>query len=151
MLVRSAPVTLLLLLNLGTIGCGAYRDVTIDDVESVHLAGMDANGLSVRAEVKVTNPNGYRIRVSEPELDLYLNDRHIGTAVLDTPVTVPARSTTTVGVPFHAQLQGGPLLMMGLGMLLGDRPLLRAEGTVSARAGLVRKRIPIRLEAPLQP
>lgn len=149
MLRRCGPPALILWLALA--GCGTYREITIDGVEAVHLAGMDANGLSVRAEVKVTNPNGYRIRVSEPELDLFLNDTRIGTAVLDTALVVPARGTTLLRVPFHARMEGGPLLVMGLGALLGDRPLLRAEGTVRARAGLVRKRIPLRLEAPLRP
>ncbi len=131
-------------------GCTAYREVTVDSVENVRLAGMDAQGMALRVDVRVNNPNRYRIRVHEPELDLYLNDTRIGTAVLDTPLTVPAQSTSTVRIPLHARVEGGPLLVMGLGMLLGDRPVLRAEGTVGARAGLVRKRVPIRLEAPLQ-
>ncbi|MBK8950751.1 MAG: LEA type 2 family protein [Flavobacteriales bacterium] len=131
-------------------GCTTYREVTVDGVENVRLAGMDAQGMAVRVEVRVTNPNRYRIHVHDPELDLYLNETRIGTAVLDTPLTVPARSTSTLRIPLHARVDGGPLLVMGLGMLLGDRPVLRAEGTVGARAGLVRKRFPIRLEAPLQ-
>lgn len=131
-------------------GCTAYREVTVEGVEDVQLMGMDPDGLALRVDVRVNNPNGYRIRVHEPELDLYLNGTRIGTAVLDTPLTVPARSTSTVRIPLHARVDGGPLLVMGLGMLLGDRPVLRAEGTVGARAGPVRKRFPIRLEAPLQ-
>ncbi|MCC6577848.1 MAG: LEA type 2 family protein [Flavobacteriales bacterium] len=131
-------------------GCLSYREVTVEGVEALRLTGLDARGLAVRAEVRVNNPNGYRIRLRDPDLELFLDGTRVGTAVLDTPLTVPARATSVVRVPLHARLEGGPLLATGLGMLLGRTPVLRAEGTVHVRAGWVGRRIPFRLEAPLR-
>ncbi len=144
---RQAAFALILLM--GVTGCMPLREVTLDAVDGIRPIGLDSGGLGVRADVRVTNPNGQRIVVDEPRIDLLLDGRRIGTATLDDPIVLPARHSGAMNVLFHARLDGGQLAVMGLGMLLGDRPVLRAEGSVRVRSGLLSRRIPVQLEAPL--
>ncbi|MBK8340259.1 MAG: LEA type 2 family protein [Flavobacteriales bacterium] len=130
------------------IGCASYEDVTLEGVDEVSITSMDAQGSAIRAVVRVHNPNNFKITVQDPDVDLYINDAFIGKALLDSAVNLSPRSTETVLIPMHAQLQGAglPILVFGLGAALGGEMRLRAEGTVVGRAGLLRKRFPFKLE-----
>jgi hypothetical protein len=97
------------------------------------------------------NPNGYRIHVLDPDVDLYLNDKYIGKGILDSALVLDRKSTRVYSIPLHAEIQGGSLLLMVLsGVFSGGDLKLGAKGTVVGRAGLIRKRFPFALEEQIQ-
>lgn len=130
------------------VGCASYEDVILEAVDEVSITSMDAQGIAIRAVLRVHNPNNFKITVQDPDVDLFINDAFIGKALLDSAVDLSPRSTEHVVIPMHAQLQGAgiPLLLFGLGAALGGEMRLRVEGTVVGRAGLLRKRFPFKLE-----
>ena len=79
---------LLALLSIALLtGCVRYSEVEIVGVQDVQVTRFDATGLSATVTVEVNNPNNYRISVTDPDVDLYINDVAMGKATLDSMVT----------------------------------------------------------------
>lgn len=108
---------------------------------------MDAKGIAVRVDAYLDNPNGYKIHVLDPDVDLFVNDKFIGKGLLDTALVLEKKKAQVYTIPMHAELQGGALLMLLLsGALNGDDVKLKATGTVVGKASFLRKRFPFELE-----
>lgn len=135
------PLPLLLLT-----GCLSYKEVVLRDVTDVRVKSYDAKGIALRVDALIHNPNGYKIHVSDPDVDLYLNDKFIGKGLLDSAVVLDRRSTQLYSIPLHADLQGGSLLMLLLAGELSTEMKIGAKGTVRAGNGALSKRFPFELE-----
>ena len=148
--VRSAAFlrpTLLLSLVFLLSGCFSYKQVQLHDITNVKVEKMDAQGIALRVDALIENPNGYRIRVLDPDVDLFLNGKFIGKGSLDTALVLDKNKSQVYSIPLHAEIEGGPLLLMVIsGALIGGDMKLGAKGTVVGKAGLLRKRFPFELE-----
>lgn len=125
-------------------GC-AYEEVVLKDVSHVGVERFDGSGLAVTVHAVIENPNGYRIQVSDPDIDLYLNGAYMGKAQLDERVVLLPETTATYVVPLHAVRgeQGGGLLGGLLGVVMTGKAELRMKGTVrGGRGWLISKRFP---------
>lgn len=128
-------------------GCMNYEQVKLKDIPDIRVQRLDAQGIAVRVEAAVDNPNNYRIQVLDPDVDLYVNDKFIGKGVLDSALVLEKKSTRVYSIPLHADLEGGSLLMLLLsGALNGGNVKLAAKGTVVGKVGLLRKRFPFEFE-----
>lgn len=127
-------------------GCLGYKEVVLEEIHSVELAKLEAKAVHLRATVRLVNPNGYRIHVLDPDVDLFLNDQFIGKGVLDSTLVLDKRSDRTYSIPMHANLAGGSLLLQLLSGALSGSMKVGAQGTVLGKAGLVRKRFPFVME-----
>ena len=137
---------LLLTLALLLTGCLSYKEVAMHDIVDVEMHKLDTKGVSLTALVKLENPNGYRIHVKDPDVDLYLNGTYVGKGYLDTNLVLPKRSNMVHRVPLHAEFKGLNLLMVMLGSALSGEATIGAKGTVLGQAGLLRKRYPFEVE-----
>ncbi len=127
--------------------CSAYKEVELTDITNVEVLKMDASTVALRVDARINNPNGFTIHVEDPDVDLFLNDRFIGKGVLDSSLVLKRRTATVYPVHLHADLQGGPLLMLLLsGAFNGDPVKLGAKGTVAGRSGALKKRFPFEVE-----
>ena len=130
--------------------CFSYKQVELKDITNVAVVKMDAKGIALRVDALLENPNGYRIHVLDPDVDLFLNGKFIGKGFLDSTVVLAKRSEQVYSVPMHAELQGGSLLMMLLSGSFNGDVILGVKGTVVGKAGLIRKRFPFELEEPIE-
>lgn len=122
--------------------CSAYQDVVLHEVTGAELVSFSPQRLSVRVDARVENPNGFRIHVEEPDVDLYLNDRFVGKAVLDSALVLERKATAVYPIHLHADLQGGPLLAMLIASAISGEVKVAAKGTVAGRSGALKKRFP---------
>lgn len=128
-------------------GCFSYKQVQLHDLTNVKVEKMDAQGITLRVDALIENPNGYRIHVLDPDVDLFLDGKFIGKGLLDTALVLDKKKSQVYSIPLHADLHGGSLLMMLLtGALNDDEVKLGAKGTVVGKAGLIRKRFPFEVE-----
>lgn len=127
--------------------CFSYDQVELKDITNIQVERMDTKGIALRVDALLDNPNGYRIHVLDPDVDLFINDKFIGKGVLDSALVLDAKTTRVYSVPLHADLQGGSLLVLLLtGGFNGKDVKLSAKGTVVGKAGFIRKRFPFELE-----
>jgi LEA14-like dessication related protein len=126
--------------------CSPFDEVELRDIRSMEVLRMDGRQIAVRVDVQVLNPNGYRISVEDPDVDLFLNDTFVGKGLLDSTLVLERRSDQVYPVYLHADLAGGPLMMVMLGGALTGQVKLGVKGTVLARSGMLRKRFPFEAE-----
>lgn len=135
----------LLLLPALLCGCLRYKEVELTAVHDIRIVSYDRGGVALRAVVQVRNPNGYRIKVMDPDVDLTLDGDHAGKGVLDTVVVLQRRSDARYSIPMHADFSGGGLVMVLRGLMRGHIQV-GAKGTVVGKAGLLRRRFPFEME-----
>jgi Late embryogenesis abundant protein len=151
----------LLLLTLLLTSCANFRDVTFHGVRNVEIRRMPSpfeggggmsNDIALTIEAEVENPNNYRIKLKDPDVDLWYNGQFVGKAVLDSTVVLDKRSTRIYPVYISADTQGklGPILLGGLGSLLSGQAELRASGTVKGQVGIISKRFPFDIRDTLE-
>ncbi len=129
-------------------GCFSYRQVELTGVNSLKVTHLDTKGIALTVGVEMKNPNGYKIKVKDPDVDLSINGIGIGKAVLDSTVVLQQRSTQTYLVPLRVDFQldqAGILPGLAMGLLTGSVKL-GAKGTVLGKAGLLRKRFPFEVQ-----
>lgn len=139
------PLIPLLLLFLS--GCLPYQEVTLKQVNSIELTSFTDAGVSVRVQAVIDNQNNYRIRVTTPDVMVYLNNEPMGKARFDSTLVLDPRVERSYCVPVSTALDGtSGLWLGGLGALLAGEARIRISGTVKGRVGLVSRRIPFELE-----
>ncbi len=126
--------------------CLSYKEVVLHDVRDLEVKRLDTKGAAFQVEAVIENPNNYRIKALDPDVDLYLNGTFIGKGLLDSTIVLEKRSTRTYSIPLHAEFKGGSLLVMLISGALSGQMEFAAKGTVAGQAGLIRKRFPFELQ-----
>ena len=83
---------LLFLIAVSLSACFNYEDVEIKDVRKIKLLDMSDKGLSVESEIKITNPNSFKLTVTNSEFDFYIKNKKLGKASIDGKLKIPAQS-----------------------------------------------------------
>ena len=140
----SLPLLLPLLLT----GCLSYEEVTFKGGTDVEVSKLDQSGVAARVSVTLDNPNTFRIHVSDPNVDLFLNEVYIGKAVLDSNIVLDRKSVKDYTVPLRATFDNHGTQAMGamLTAALTGKATLKAKGSIVGRAFLLRKRFPFEEE-----
>lgn len=138
--------TLACILTAALASCSSYKEVELTDITSVELLGMNAQSVSLRVDARIDNPNGFRITVEDPDVDLFLNDRFVGKGRLDSALVLDRKTARVYPVHLHAELAGGPLAVMLIAAAMNGKAKLSAKGTVVGRSGALRKRFPFEME-----
>lgn len=144
MLLRGLVAPLLAVVLLG--GCSRYEEVRLLDITNVEVKKFDMRAVAMRVDVLVDNPNGFRIHVEDPDVELFLNDVFVGKGMLDSAVVLEPKRTQVYPIHLHADVHGEPLLMMMLVGGMNGTMKLGAKGTVAGRSGVIKKRFPFNLE-----
>lgn len=126
--------------------CSPYKEVELTDITDVEVISFTPQAVALRVDARIDNPNGFRIEVAEPDVDLFLNDRFIGKGVLDSTLVLERRKAQLYPVYLHADLQGGPLMAMLITSALSGQVKVGAKGTVAGRSGALKKRFPFEVE-----
>ncbi|HEY0976134.1 MAG TPA: LEA type 2 family protein [Flavobacteriales bacterium] len=136
-------LVLILLVVLLATGC-TYQEVVFKGVNGASVSRLDQRGVALNLDVTLENPNGFRIKVQDPDVDVYLNELYIGKARLDERIVLPPRSTGIYHIPLHASFDGDGSNAMGalLVATLSGRGDLRVKGTVRAGTWLFRRKFP---------
>lgn len=123
-------------------GCFSYKPVELVAVRSFRLTRLDAKGISASVGVELNNPNGYRIRVEDPDVALSINGIGFGKVLLDSTVTLDKHRSDTYRIPLHIPFQpeqAGLLPGLAAALLTGTANI-GVKGSVTGKAGLLRKR-----------
>lgn len=127
-------------------GCVRYSEVELVAVRDARITRFDSRGLAATITAEVHNPNNFRIKVMDPDMDLYVNDMAMGKAYLDSVITLEPNSTRAYSIPVRADLAQAGLLPLLMTSALNGTVKLGIKGTVVGKARAVRKRFPFELE-----
>lgn len=116
-----------------------YENVEVEDISGVTIQKLDKDGISFTANLKVTNPNGYKIHITSTDADLFLEGRMAGKAKLEKNIAIPANFNDVIEAKIRTDFEGGSLKLIPiiLGAAVSKSVNLQAKGTVKARSFII--------------
>lgn len=124
--------------------CAKPKNLVYKGVSNFYVSALGVNHTGIGADVMLYNPNKYPLDIKDADLDLFLNNRPAGKALLDKRVTIPALDSVAVPVAVDASL--GNLVNAGMQILKNPEVMVKLNGTVRAGRGGIFVRVPIRYE-----
>jgi len=134
------------LLFLGS--CKIYKNVEVQEVRAVRIVEVTSEGIVAEVDLKIYNPNGYKITLVNVNADLYLNEKDIGDAEINERVTIDKKSSHVYTIRLEGDYteMGGGLLESLLGSIFSQTVNLRIDGTIKGRALLIGKNVYFEVE-----
>jgi LEA14-like dessication related protein len=83
---------LLVVFALLNTGCNIYKDVELTSVEDVSIEEFNSSGIRVKADLKIENPNAYKVKLTAADLDMKANGRQVGKTLLHQSLSIPRKS-----------------------------------------------------------
>jgi len=137
--------TLFFLITISLTACFNYEDVEITDVRSIKLLDMSAKGLSVESEIKISNPNSFKLSVSKSEFDFYIKGKKLGKASIDGKLKIPANSEEyhkVVLISKSKDMSPNALpILIGLTASGRDKIDFKVDGFIEGKAFLFKRKV----------
>ncbi len=119
------------------------QEVTLSEVENVKI-DKNSNGLEVVLHLKIKNPNSYKIKINEIDLDLTLNSWEVGEVTSNEEIILKPNSEDVYPVPVNIDIDntitGGIAL---ISLFSSDKATVKVVGELKAKAFFVSKIIKI--------
>lgn len=123
-----------------TSACRQPKPLTLEGVGKVKVLGNPP----ILVDVQLHNPNKYAIDLKHADVDVYLNNVHLGTMRLDTLIVAPARSSFMLPVGMNVDLVS---LIPNYGQIIFNPTIhIKLEGSLKAGRKGVFINIPIHYE-----
>lgn len=125
---------LIALLVILFVACANPKSLEYRDVKNISVSKISLTP-EVGMDVEFYNPNNYSMTLKDANLDLYINEKMVGHAVMDEKLTVPATQTFLLPVKFTADLKG--VISNALQVLGNQEVAIRLKGSVKAGRGVL--------------
>lgn len=123
-----------LLFVLMTISCSrSFESLVYKDVRHIRLLDLSLKP-EIGMDVQFYNPNPYPLSLKEAELNLYFNDKFVGTGTVSQPHSIPARDSFFLPVQLKSDLQG--LFSQAYQLLSNQELNVEVKGHVKAGRGI---------------
>ena len=135
---------LLIFTSLMMAGCITVLPLEIGDIQSVEIGEFEGNTFDMDLMIPVKNPNPYVIRITDFDLDVFLNETKVGKIKSLNKVKIPGNADETI--KFSANVDISELLsniFTLLGGVLNDDMKLKIDGYCQAGTFLVTKKIKV--------
>jgi len=138
----SAKISIIILFV--TILTGCYKNIEFVGLESFDVSPTSQN---IKLYVKVNNPNFYSIKIVETDLDIYLNDKHLGEIQGEHKIKIPANKDYVAELPIKVNLAD---LLFNAGnfkdLLKDEETIVKVQGTITGKVFFFKKTININEE-----
>jgi LEA14-like dessication related protein len=124
--------------------CARFSDMKIGDVKDVEVKGFEENSFVVAIKLDVDNPTIHKIKITDIDTKVFLNNQYIGKIVAVDEIIFPAKTSNEYSILLRVRLTnilGTAFAMMQLSD--GNKVNIRLEGDLTARTLLLKKKINI--------
>lgn len=120
----------------------------VTDVRGIEINSLNKDGIELTGDLKVRNPNGYKIHVKSTDADLWLDGRKAGKAHLIDKITVPANFDNFIKVRVRADFNGGGLELIPIiiGATVKRSVNIKVDGTLKASTFIISKKFDFEYE-----
>ena len=144
-LLRVGVITLFLAVSLTS--CFDYEDVDFKGVQKFGLEDRSGGNITIRLDLKVSNPNKYNITIKKSALDVFVSGNKVGKAKMKNDIVLKKNKEDVY--PLYLTLSEKDLLgsaMSSLGSLLSGSMKVGIKGNIKAKVYGVGKKFPIDVE-----
>ncbi len=132
-------------LSLSLISCVNFEDVQITDIKSIEILEAGKSSLTLKSEIKISNPNYFSIEVTDSFFDVYIKNQKIGTASIDSDLKLSSNSEEYQSVTLvstYDESQTDALSSVMGAILFGNREIeFKVDGFVEGKALFVKRKI----------
>ena len=140
--IRNIAGLLVLIIVLSS--CNAYKSVNIGDVSNVNFKGMVDNKISLELSVPVTNPNNYKIKIKDMDLDVTINGKYLGKMKNANEIVIPSKSDEVQVFPVDIHVSNLLTSMSSLYKMRKAKSFeMQIEGKIKVKALLKSKTIEV--------
>ena len=102
--------------------------------QNLQVSRVTGGQTTLSANVKLFNPNPYKLQLKRAEVDIAINGKHAGHSLLDSTILIPGKDTFYV--PVALQLDLSSLFSNALDMLLNKKDAtISLDGRVKIKKG----------------
>ena len=121
--------------------CNVYKDIEIQEVSDIRITKMSNKGIEAEVDIKVFNPNNFKVSIVDVDADIYVNDKDVGDAKLRKKVILGKKSNEVHTIKIegdYTDMKGG-LLQTLIGGLFSQSMNIKVDGTMKGKALLIEK------------
>ncbi|MDG1260726.1 MAG: LEA type 2 family protein [Flavobacteriales bacterium] len=125
--------------------CSFYKEIEVLAVDDIAITEFNKDVVEVDLTVTVDNPNWYAVTLTQSEIDVFVNSKNMGAVQLVEKVKLPSKSKSTKVVKLRGDAEdlSGNFLDNLLSLLFAKNAEFQAKGTVTGRALLISRKIPV--------
>ncbi|MEJ6682213.1 MAG: LEA type 2 family protein [Flavobacteriales bacterium] len=121
--------------------CNIYKDIETQEVSDIRITKMFDKGIFAELDIRVFNPNNFKVSIVAVDGDIYLNDKNVGNTQLRKKVILGKKSNEihTIKIEGDYTDMRGVLLQTLIGGLFSQSMNIKVEGSMKGKALLLGK------------
>ncbi len=133
------------LIAISLYSCSFVKDVEFKGVKNVSLLGVDNKSIKVKIAVLVSNPNTFKIKIIDGEINVKSKDLEIGDINIKNTIVIPPKSEQSIDLVLEAPIASlFSSKTLALYQLFQQKKIpLTVSGEIKGKALGVSKTIPI--------
>lgn len=126
---RSRAIAVFVLLVM-MVSCKQPQPLIYKGVRNFSLQRASLSHPAVGMDIAFYNPNNYNLKLKRAEVDVYINNNHLGDMTLDTFYLIPAKDSFFI--PVVLNVDAGNIFPNAAQLLLHKEADIRLEGFIKA-------------------
>jgi LEA14-like dessication related protein len=126
------------------LSCSGFGEIEVGDIEDVRFSKLALRSIEFEVQLTINNPTAFRYRITDVDLDVYINNEYLGNIRNVDHVLIPGRSGELYTFPLRAEFSN--ILGSALSMYrfyLDRNANISVSGTITARSFPFTKKIPV--------
>ena len=125
--------------------CFTYDDIEFKEVNSTNIRQLNKEKTSLVLNVKLSNPNNYKIKVVKSDLDLFIGGTSAGKAVLTEKIILKKKSEEDydIIIEINPKELTKALLNNGLSLLFQKTAQVKVKGWIKGRVFMFGKKVDV--------
>ena len=121
--------------------CSKPKDIKYLDVENFKVEELGMGESVISADLKFLNPNNFRLKLKDGDLDVSLNNTFLGHSKLDTLLEIPKNDTFFIPVKMKVDMK--TFLSKALSVLLTNEVDVKLDGNAKLGKSGIYFNVPI--------
>src|SRR5689334_3157747 len=128
----------------GIFSCAKPKDLQYINVENFNLEQVGLTESVISADLRYYNPNNFKMKLKDGDLDVSVNNTFLGHSKLDTLLVIPKKDTFSI--PLKMKVDMKTLLAKSLNVLLTNEMDVKLDGKAKLGKGGIYVNVPIHYE-----
>lgn len=125
--------------------CNSYTNLEIGNIKGMQIENISSSKIKFKILIPIKNPNNFRIKITDYDLLLEINNKKFGNIKSTEKIIIPAKSDKIHELPGEIEFKGlfSSASLIIINILKSKQILLHAVGTLNVKAVMVKRKIEI--------
>lgn len=124
-----------------TTACHAPKDLVYKGVNNFSIESANLRAPRLGLNMRFYNPNSYSMKIKHADVEVFINNNHLGNVILDTIYRIPANDSFSIPVSLTVDMK--QVIPDALQIALNKSAEIKLVGHVKAKRGLIYLNIPV--------